>query len=117
MPWELRKDGSKLQEYSENLFLGILTPAFNRVIQMSWQMRLSKEALITVIAVLRYEKDMGIYPESTGFSMGKITVKKDPSPGVLSTSIKPPMESRSPFTIGSPSPVPVIYLVFSSWTL
>ena len=47
---------------------------------------------------------------------GRRTVKRLPLPKVLSTLIRPPMESKSPFTMGSPRPVPVMYLVLSSLT-
>jgi hypothetical protein len=47
---------------------------------------------------------------------GKITVNVDPWDGMLWTWILPPSSSRSPFTIGSPKPVPVINRVFSFLT-
>ena len=39
---------------------------------------------------------------------GNSTVKTVPSPGVLCTSMIPPMASSRPLTIGSPRPVPVM---------
>ncbi|MHC4426854.1 MAG: hypothetical protein ACYSYV_12275 [Planctomycetota bacterium] len=47
-----------------NILLDMLVPAFGRVIQLSYRMRAEAQALVTIIALLRYENDKGFYPEN-----------------------------------------------------
>ena len=65
-PWELR-DGI-IEEQVRNevkmtpMMLKIQTPAHERVSQIAWRMKSSREALLAVLAVMRYEKEKGQYP-------------------------------------------------------
>jgi hypothetical protein len=57
-------DDKSLEMVKGNILLDILTPAFGRVIQISYRMRTEAQALVTIIALLRYEDDKGFYPEN-----------------------------------------------------
>ena len=46
-----------------NILLEILTPAFSRISEISHRNRADIEAALTIIAVLRYERDSGSYPQ------------------------------------------------------
>ncbi|MHC4104306.1 MAG: hypothetical protein ACYSR9_05150, partial [Planctomycetota bacterium] len=57
--------GSKLEELlSGNIFLGTLTPAVGRVIEIGNRLRTDLGAALTIIATLRYKKDTGRYPQN-----------------------------------------------------
>ncbi|NQT00796.1 MAG: hypothetical protein HQ580_02105 [Planctomycetes bacterium] len=64
-PWELRdetKDDQLWNEVNITLMLKIQIPALVRVGQIAWRMKSGREALLTVLAVMRYEKEKGRYP-------------------------------------------------------
>jgi hypothetical protein len=67
-PWDLQNQGIDANEWTEALqvsfILKILGPAHYRVGQITWGMRTGREALLTVLAVKRYEKEKGRYPAS-----------------------------------------------------
>jgi len=48
----------------EPLMLKINTPAYGRVNQLAWRMKTGRRALLTVLAVMRYEKEKDQYPAS-----------------------------------------------------
>ena len=58
-----------------NVFMGILTPAFMRVIEISYRLPVDVGATIATIAVLRYQQDIGKYPENLD-ELVKITYLK-----------------------------------------
>lgn len=47
-----------------NILLEILVPAFGRVIQISYWNKIDVEATLVILAILRYGKDTGGYPEN-----------------------------------------------------
>ena len=56
---------NKLEELlSGNIFLGTLTPAVKRVIEISNRLPTDVGATLTIIATLRYKKDTGRYPQN-----------------------------------------------------
>ena len=56
---------NKLKELvSGNVFLGTLTPAVKRVIEISNRLPTDVGATLTIIATLRYKKDTGRYPQN-----------------------------------------------------
>ncbi len=65
-PWELRDETIDDQLWNEvnitPLVLKIQTPALERVGQIAWRLKSGREALLTVLAVKRYEKEKGGYP-------------------------------------------------------
>ena len=67
-PWELYKEGAV--EYpvwtgkSNIIILEILSPAYDRVGQLSWRLNCHCKAVITTAAVLRYKKEKGEYPDT-----------------------------------------------------
>ena len=65
-PWESRDEVIDDQVWNEvnitPLMLKIQTPAIERVGQIAWRMKSGREALLTVLAVKRYEKEKGQYP-------------------------------------------------------
>ncbi|MFQ6034643.1 MAG: hypothetical protein ACE5NM_02200 [Sedimentisphaerales bacterium] len=68
-PWDLHnkeKDTEKWNRTLEqsSLMLKIQGPAHERVSQIGWRMKTGREALLTVLAIMRYEKDKGRYPEN-----------------------------------------------------
>jgi hypothetical protein len=69
-PWELRDEAIDNQVWNEvnitPLMLKIQIPAHERVGQIAWRLKLGREALLTVLAVMRYEKEKGRYPAGLG---------------------------------------------------
>lgn len=47
-----------------NILLEILAPAFDRIIELSYHKETEVRALITIVALLRYKNDKGVYPEN-----------------------------------------------------
>ncbi len=67
-PWDLQNEGIDANEWAEALqlsfMLKMLGPAHYRVAQITWRMKTGREALLTALAVKRYEKEKGRYPVS-----------------------------------------------------
>ncbi|MBA7616957.1 hypothetical protein ES703_24260 [subsurface metagenome] len=68
-PWDLRDEAIDELEWNEEvritpLMLKINTPAYRRVSQIAWRMKTGRQALLTVLAIMRYEKEKGQYPAS-----------------------------------------------------
>ena len=65
-PWESRDEVIDEQVWNEvnitPLMLKIQIPAHERVGQIAWRLKSGREALLTVLAVMRYEKEKGGYP-------------------------------------------------------
>ena len=65
-PWELRNETIDDQVWNEvhitPLMLKIQTPAHERISQIAWRMKTGREALLTVLAIMRYEKEKSRYP-------------------------------------------------------
>jgi len=47
-----------------NILLEIFFPAFGRIIELGHRNKTDTEALVTIIALLRYKNDKGLYPEN-----------------------------------------------------
>jgi len=68
-PWDLRDVAIDELEWNEEvcitpLMLKITTPAYRRVSQIAWRMKTGRQALLTVLAIMCYEKEKGQYPAS-----------------------------------------------------
>lgn len=68
-PWQLRKDGTSYQDYVQkltkgNYFLNDDASSFGRVCEMYQRQKISGEALVTTLALLRYKADKGQLPEN-----------------------------------------------------
>ncbi|MFZ2149015.1 MAG: hypothetical protein WAV28_17535, partial [Sedimentisphaerales bacterium] len=68
-PWDLRDEAIDEQEQNEEvhiapLMLKITIPAYRRVSQIAWRMKTGRRALLTILAVMRYEKEKAQYPAS-----------------------------------------------------
>ncbi len=66
-PWDLRDEPIDKQEGNEDvqitpIMLKINTPAYKRVSQIAWRNKTGRRALLTVLAIIRYEKEKGRYP-------------------------------------------------------
>jgi hypothetical protein len=66
-PWDLRDEALDEQEGNEDvqitpIMLKINTPAYGKVNQIAWRMKTGRQALLTVLAIMRYEKEKGQYP-------------------------------------------------------
>jgi len=66
-PLDLRDKDIDEQQWDQNtniasMMLKILIPAHKRVRQIAWRTKTSRRALLTVLAILRYEKQIGRYP-------------------------------------------------------
>ncbi len=66
-PWNLRDVPIDELEQSEDIqitpfMLKINTPPYKRINQIAWRVKTGRRALLTVLAVLRYEKEKGRYP-------------------------------------------------------
>ncbi len=64
-PSQLRTEG-ELEMWNDlgkkSAMLHLLGPAHGGIYMLSWRLRTSRRALLTVLAVLRYEKERGEYP-------------------------------------------------------
>ncbi|MFC1677531.1 hypothetical protein ACFL3G_10785 [Planctomycetota bacterium] len=70
-PGQMRAEGIDLNKeatrYTKgNIFLGMLTPAIGRIIELSHRVRIDLEASVTIIALFRYKQQHGDYPDSLG---------------------------------------------------
>jgi len=68
-PWDLRNEVIDEQEGNEEIriapiMLKINTLVYRRVNQITWRMKTGRQALLTALAVVRYEKEKGQYPAS-----------------------------------------------------
>ena len=66
-PWQLHQKGGpgEWEEIARNsLFLKITAPAYGMAGEIGWRMKTDRTALLTVLALQRYEKDNGAYPEN-----------------------------------------------------
>jgi hypothetical protein len=66
-PWQLHQKGGpgEWDEIAGDSFLMKITaPAYGRVGEIGWRAKTHRTALLTVLALKRYEKDNGKYPES-----------------------------------------------------
>ena len=68
-PWDLRNEAIDEQEWNQEvrivpIMLKINTPAYRRVNQLAWRMKTGRQALLTVLTVMRYEKEKDQYPAS-----------------------------------------------------
>ena len=66
-PWEMYKGGivqnrDGVENLNNIVLLGILTPAYDRIGQLSWRLNCHCKAVITMAAILRYKKEKGAYP-------------------------------------------------------
>jgi len=66
-PYDLRNEAIDEQEGNEEvriapIMLKITTPAYRRVSQIAWRMKTGRQALLTVLAIMRYEREKGQYP-------------------------------------------------------
>ena len=66
-PWDMRNDPIKEQEPIAGVQIAPVllihnTEAYTRVNAITWRMKTGREALLTVLAILRYEKAKGRYP-------------------------------------------------------
>jgi len=69
IPAQIRAEGIDIEKENMemikgNLLLGILTPALGRVNKISYRIRVDVEATLTVMAILRYKRDIGRYPQN-----------------------------------------------------
>jgi len=68
-PYDLRDQAIDEQEEDEEvriapIMLKINIPAYRRVSQIAWRMKTGRKALLTVLAIIRYEKEKDQYPVS-----------------------------------------------------
>jgi len=68
-PWDLHNKDALADKWNQalnqaSLMLKILVPAHERIGQISWRMKTGREALLTVLAIMRYQKNAGQYPEN-----------------------------------------------------
>jgi hypothetical protein len=68
-PAQLKAENEDSEQYflrklKDNLFLGIMAPAFGRIIQISYRFKTEVPATVAIIALQRYKQDKGQYPES-----------------------------------------------------
>jgi len=66
-PWDMRNEAIDEQEGNEDvriapIMLKINIPAYRRVSQIAWRMKTGRQALLTVLAIMRYEKEKDQYP-------------------------------------------------------
>jgi hypothetical protein len=81
-PWDLHEEIIDDQIWNEinisPLLLKHQTPALKRVNQITWRLRTSRQALLTALAVICYEKEKGRYPTSLDVLVKEGYLKKLP---------------------------------------
>ena len=67
-PWQTHSNGCEAETWNQIsqkcALLRIQEPALRKAIEQSWAIETSRAALLAVLAVLRYEKERGKYPDS-----------------------------------------------------
>jgi hypothetical protein len=67
-PCQLRNEGQALKQLDEiakkSIMLRLMQPAYGRLSEIAWRAKANRTALLTVLAVLVYEKERGEYPAS-----------------------------------------------------
>ena len=67
-PWQTHSNGCEAETWKQIsqkcALLRIQEPALRKAIEQSWAIETSRAALLAVLAVLRYEKERGKYPDS-----------------------------------------------------
>ncbi len=81
-PWQLAQAGwnnAKWNELASNhLLLNTVSPGFRKSIEIAWRVRASRTALLTVLAIKRYEKANKAYPASLDELVGAGYLKELP---------------------------------------
>ncbi len=81
-PWQLAEAGwndAKWNELAGNhLLLHPVSPGFRKSTEIAWRVRASRSALLTVLAIKRYEKDKNAYPASLDELVGAGYLKELP---------------------------------------
>jgi hypothetical protein len=68
-PWQVHQKGesAKWDEIAgDSFFLQFLSPTHGRVVQIGWRMKTMRLGLLSMLALARYEKEQGKYPENLG---------------------------------------------------
>jgi hypothetical protein len=68
-PWDLRNESTVANEWSVNLeqtsfMLKMIGPAHERINQLAWRLKTHRIGLLTLLAIMRYQKDQGRYPDN-----------------------------------------------------
>jgi hypothetical protein len=68
-PWGLRSECTVEKEWSKaleqtSLMLKIVGPVHERISQLAWRLKTHRIGLLTLLAIIRYQKDQGRYPEN-----------------------------------------------------
>ncbi|MBC8377932.1 MAG: hypothetical protein H8E62_02030 [Planctomycetes bacterium] len=74
----LDTDEVPLEVIKKNIFLSILMPALERVNIIAWGGRVQAYAVITIMAILQYQKENGEYPQSLNVLVDKGLLKEVP---------------------------------------
>jgi hypothetical protein len=69
MPWDLHNESTVADEWSKaleqtSLMLKIVGPVHERISQIAWRLKTHRIGLLTLLAIIRYQKDQGRYPEN-----------------------------------------------------
>jgi hypothetical protein len=63
-PWNLNHSNNKDEVISNiSIMMDLIIPAVSKISETSWKMKTSREALLTVLALKRYQKEKGQYPD------------------------------------------------------
>jgi len=66
-PYQSRRESVSYEEVGNQLtgilLVDLMGPAFERVTELLWRLRVSRQALVTTAAILRYQREKGQYPE------------------------------------------------------
>ncbi len=100
-PWQRHQEqyeSQKLKKIAkESFFFKLSYPAWQRAAELTWRIKTSRVALITLLAVLRYEKEQGRYPKSLNELLARQYLKQLPLD---------PYSPRSPIPqAASPGPI------------
>jgi hypothetical protein len=76
--FERRKPDDSNQVSSLSIFFSITTPAYERVAQLTWRLKTHETATITLLAIQRYFREKGSYPDSLGQLVERGFLKQPP---------------------------------------
>ncbi|MHC4757252.1 MAG: hypothetical protein ACYTE8_01210 [Planctomycetota bacterium] len=82
-PAQLRTEGIDINKEAMeiakgNILLEMFLPPLGRVFELSYRNKIDVEATLTIVALKRYKKDVGEYPESLGELVSKDYLKEVP---------------------------------------
>jgi hypothetical protein len=75
---EYAESNAGAQEATQNLFLALLAPAYERLVLQGWRLKTHEIGVITLLALQRYFREKGSYPDNLGQLVEQGYLKEPP---------------------------------------